>query len=200
MGAGGGVCERQTDRWTDSHQASTTACWFYQSFLQQALWPEPCGREGNQLSEKGPVLMISPFVYKLRLHHQPVQTKQLWTQRTCVWIGNPKPAEEKKDHHSSILDFIVLCRWLQNSGNALPRGNQVLLLRRVCSLGSLSLTSFRALPFLPLLIGPCRWRCRLCISNFGIHGCLLEMQNFRPFPRPPESESAFAQNPSGFRV
>lgn len=42
---------------------------------------------------------------------------------------------------------------------------------------------------------PCNSECGLWTSSTGIPGNLLEMQNPRPHPRPPESEPAFQQDP-----
>ncbi|XP_019315551.2 uncharacterized protein LOC109273291 [Panthera pardus] len=125
--------------------------------LAGALWlgRKTAVRERTRVDDK-------PFVHKLRLHPQPVQTTQLWAQRTCVRIGTPKPAEKKKS-------ITTVFQWLQNSWKALPLGNQVLLFIRVCSLGSLSSASFQALLFLPLLIASLRRKVRALGSRLWRH-------------------------------
>ncbi|XP_058592253.1 uncharacterized protein LOC131515862 [Neofelis nebulosa] len=123
-----------------------------------------------------------PSVHKLRLHPQPVQTKQLWAQRTCVRIETPKPAEKKKS-------ITIVFQWLQNSWKASSLGNQVLLFLRACSLGSLSSASFQALLCLPLLIASLPRKVRALGSTaLASRGNWLAMQNFRPYPRPPLSQ------------
>lgn len=48
------MCDRQTDSHRSWSQASRTQLAdTSNSFLLRALWPEPCGWEGKQLSEKG---------------------------------------------------------------------------------------------------------------------------------------------------
>lgn len=74
------VCERKTDRQTPTglearhlpQLADTTTPFFSQPFGRSPV----AGKENSCLRKAG--VDDKPFVCKLRLHHQPVQTKQLW--------------------------------------------------------------------------------------------------------------------------
>lgn len=153
--------------------------------LAGALW---LGRK-TAVRER-PRVDDNPFVSKLRLHHQPVQTKQLWTLRTCVWIGNPKPAEEK----GQSPQYARLHRASQMASKfteGVARGEPSFPFKKGLFLGLL------ILDFLPHPSVSSSANSSPAVEGEGSasialasRGNLLEMQNFRPCPSPPESESA----------
>ncbi|XP_044914800.1 uncharacterized protein LOC123385822 [Felis catus] len=136
-----------------------------------------------------------PFVHTLRLHPQPVQTKQLWAQRTCVRIGTPKPAEKKTERHNSLpvaskfMEGIALGEPSFTFHKGLFLGLLILSLLPGASVSS-SANS------LPAAEGAGSG-----IHGFGVNvGIGWKCRTSGHIPDPPESASAFSQNPLGFGV
>lgn len=132
------VRERQTDRLPQVlkpgiyHSLLIPPLLSSASPLAGALW---LGRK-TAVWER-PVLMISPLCASSDFTTSLSKQNSCGTYWTCVRIGNPRPAEEKRQSEGYSRPECAL-QVASESVEGIALGNQVLLFIRVCCLGSLS--------------------------------------------------------------
>lgn len=165
-----------------------TARWYHHFFLRQALslssGRSPGARKENSCQGKARV-DDKPFVCKLRLHHQPVQTKQLWTS-VVLCVGRERQARWwTKTIRSKYWPLRCFANGFEIRGRRCCRGAEFQF-----SWCSSSKPLFRHYSSLSSNSPLATWGVDIGSAASTSPGNLLEMWNLRPHPRPPESAPA----------